>query len=644
MPRPRDDPNHTSDLSFYLLEGILLPGDDLTALLPVWRGNRAAEGSLFSPYDDQALLGTTFYNLAFDRSRQQLRLYELDVPEIPGLIEAPVRVSLSEDMPEYPDTVTFREGGFSVTLLWDGALELGQKYVIGNLMTPYMPMYQFYASELRRDRGLRTYTFESLIGRLNRFRPKADFVDNTGPFTVSQALERIFQRWQDEFEWFGYAPIPPLYLRVGGQLREPTIPVIILINEKDQPKKTMREWLDLFLAPFAGYSLRANAQNKLEIIPPPWVFNPPPIILTDEVVGNEYAVTETTQSIVNAATVRSQGYQFVEGQEVLERSAWRMKPLAFDPSDNRRVLGYPAPPRTWGPVPADIPSGYKDLGQSLVVYPELGGEVTFKVQKDPAASIATDTPMTLTLTLYRWGFQHSNLGPIFLGSVNHTANLALDGSEQLLWDAAGSGWAPGPPIPSPTYVDLRIYGRFVNDGIEIRLASKNLHEKRISFSTGVWDLGFLITVAGTAKKWQRSEKVEVGKWGYNEQTSPGLETSQERFGVRELEVNTSLYQLDADTCAAMAQSIVEERLNPGEYVDFNLVDPRALQPDDVGAVVRHPSGKQGILTRYEYEENHSSDTQRVRVRARIRVTKSVLSADLGLSYFDEATYDFGRYE
>jgi len=174
----------------------------------------------------------------------------------------PVRVHLGESLGG-----RFVDSDISFTYLSVAPLEVGDTHFIGAEITPNEPLRTFWITTKAEEAGLITYGGATLLSRLHS--TVAPEVVENGPFTPQEALEKILTSWRDAgHDWLVWEPIPSIGIRVESGIYIPTINALALFQDKDLAieQKTMRQWLEEFIAPFSDYYFRVTSAGKLQLV------------------------------------------------------------------------------------------------------------------------------------------------------------------------------------------------------------------------------------------------------------------------------------------------------------------------------------------------------------------------------------------
>src|SRR5690606_9437575 len=96
--------------------------------------------------------------------------------------------------------------------------------------------------------------------------------------TPAQALEFALSVWAETYPWLDWNPLPDLLLRTSDGPVELEVAALSLLQVEGR-SRSMRQLIDEMLSLFTGYVLRADADNKLTLVAPPWAAGGSPTVL-----------------------------------------------------------------------------------------------------------------------------------------------------------------------------------------------------------------------------------------------------------------------------------------------------------------------------------------------------------------------------
>lgn len=632
MPLPVTDPNHTSDRAFYLLEGVLLPGN---GLLPIWRGNRldAHNGSLFG-INNQALVGGPNYCLAFDLHRSELRLYEFSPSLAPDLIDAPVRLQLEESL-----TGPVVDASISFTLFNRGQLDRDAEYYIGSRLEPYATLYRFTVDTIDVNRGLVDYTGELYLRRLDRIPATRQVLlrPDEGPYTPKQCLEAILTTYD-----VNYVPLPELRLLGANGPFVIDIPGYAYFPPKAEEKTDPPSLLELIqraIAPFEGYYLRINPfTNQLMVTPPPWAVEATPGLTLNNADILDIDPGEIDPStVVNRCTVKSQGFDFTTDPVAV------MEPASFGfrgsfnvnqgSNPNFTVL-YPTPDELTG----------KRLNDAPIIAANVRRRGTVAIWPLQAQTVLGDQTLQVNWILTTWLYELATgqYGGTTGYPKSGSATIPLDGSSVELFKEI---LQLGVPI---SYGHIWVYAAWDAQAQGVRLDyDLYLYSQSIGFNgTGLSVYGVRVELAGLAKKLDRGDVV-VATFGETYDIAPGLSLSQSRYGIRQKTLDID-YQLTSDQAMAIAQNQVARGLNPKQVYRVRQAADMPVRPEHLGRRVYIPSPDgpgllEGVVRSWRYLEVHSTNRAEASSEFELEVTRNVFGDATNFTQYDEGIYGLSAY-
>jgi hypothetical protein len=510
----------------------------------------------------------------------------------------PVRVRLSEDA-----SGLFVDAGIELAFFPNVDLDLGQPYVINDELGSG-DLYRFTIAVDRLEGGLKAYTGETLMGRLDREYVREHVLQKgpEGGCTPTQALEVLLERLGVLYE----TPLPAFYLRTSTGLVEPKLVALTVAWGEDEEAPSVRSVLDEFFRPFTGYLFRASERDRLQVIAPWWASDPPggPSVTlnSSDVLQDGVSVVEDAGTVTNRAVVSSQGYAFVEGQPLTP-------PAYLDVTPGAAFVDLGAPP-----------AGRLDATSTLFIPFEEGALAEGSITVDCTLEV-TEVRSLGGETTYSKPYSFT-LDPGGSGAMDHTFNRGAFRSPMEITDY------------------FYVYFTTVNGRPGIRVTSW-VHQYPVDTFWGPAWVGYRILIDASGSKWTRSNEKTTGSWGeltQHQGASPGLSESLGFYGVREERVDTGVYQLDASTCLAMARSIVENNLNPDLLYTVRLAPPWRVRPSHVGRLVQLPDGRRGTVEAWEYQEGHSPASSQASVTARVRVENRLTATTESDDAYGTAAY------
>ncbi|GEM47220.1 hypothetical protein [Deinococcus cellulosilyticus] len=438
------------------------------------------------------------------------------------------------------------------------------------------PLYTYHPVTTRKEGDLVQVQGETLLSRLTRIYPGLRPSDNGGAgFTPREALAEIIGQWQQQFPWISLSPAATtveFYFRTSSpddplDFFLPSIRMLAL-DPDDQDSLSAYDILSQFFECFPGYVFRVNSLNELDIVAPSFLNIYPALLLTDSDLTPEQSEDVDASGVFNACSVESQGYTFVEDQDVM--------PPAFLTTDED----------VWEP-PGDKQN--------------LGGGVMWNV--DPDVIIGGSSIQIHTVnTIY---YEYNGFGS---GSQTqeHTDEftLPLDGSV-VTWEFE---WVISGPFGFPVRQYAHLSFRAVLDGGKLKGIAVNILDY-----VGLWPdaityryLAWKWALTATGTRYLKNNVTRTGSYLEDKTDLPGIAESREAYGLRKKTLNTGVFFIDdQETLNNMALSFVMTHMNPLRKVSLGQVAPYVVRPDHIGKPVVLPDGRTGTVLDWSYSEAHS---------------------------------------
>lgn len=567
----------------------------------------------------------------------------------------PVRVSLSEDA-----NGLFIDASIAVSFAPDDPIP--DRFAINDPFDGTVLYSVRSTNPQLKPSGVKTVQGETLLSRLARQRFREAILEPLA-FSGREALEWILLK-------AGVAhvnPIPEFLLRTGSSLENPTFGAIFIAWEKDEFAPTVRSVLEQFFSTFQGYGFRANADDVLEVVPPPWAVSVPALAITlDDIVEGTWSSAADDSSVVNYCEVRSQPWRFEPDQNlsdvgVLDAGAIGQRPFGAFAS----LVDL---------VPRDIlvpTSGYDDaktyVNGDAVLYSGVRYRCTVPGVTTSTGVKPTGDPMSGTNWEVSPKDDKTDLGTAADTGQVFTTELPLEdqalsqGDVKVNCDLFFSQFRPN-IFPSPynsgtvteevTVPDggtgtltYTVFGGFgvpaYDDTWEFRLTPDR---RALSITVRVrqnpqpvaaspsW-IAYRLTVQVGGNRWKQSSSTITARYGLQEHdaSTPGLATSREKYGSRELNLDLGLLDISVDTAQKIARSAVETNLNPDVLHTLSLASPYPVSNADLGRLVRLPNGQRGTLVAWQHNEAHEPTTSQFGVNVQVRVESPLVLPVVALS-------------
>lgn len=570
-------------------------------------------------------------------------------------IDDPVRVHLSEALQGI-----FVDARLELSFFGNIDLPLGSSYRIGDELSPGEDLYNFAVASRSESGGLVTYHGETLLSRLNRVIPDGTLVliagagDVPDPLTPSIALERVLDH-------FGipHGPVPDLLIRTPDGTLELHMPAFVFETRAEE-NANLLQLLEEFLAPFAGYRIRATAGNELDIAAPAWA-DPlaETLVLTQADLAPEGEATQSTEDIVNACTVTVQGFVFLEDQPIMQPVSLIVRGGS---STRRRTLGSP-----WSvgasTGPTDPSDGFLSiLNVSLprrtdVASHNGGNPLEWRSAVWPLADGVTSQPgQPITVDIELRVHRRTNDVDDGLQTINATAELPTDGSTVDIWQGMyahahvnprGDGGERGRGHIRARWDAAQFDGR---GGVVVDVGHQPFGNTWTI--VGNWWQVFAVEVLlnGTGTVWTRNPERTVVRFGYQQSDRdalPGLGESQELYELRPQELDMGWFDISEEDALAIARAVVEENYNP-KLVHHLRVVPNGptgyrARPWHLGRAVQLPDGSIGRAVSWSYDEAHTPASSSSWVQLQVEVPNPLTGERARRHHYGRAKYRVSRY-
>lgn len=359
------------------------------------------------------------------------------------------------------------------------------------------------------------------------------------------------------------------------------------------------------------------------------------------------------ESVINRAEVTVQGLEFTPDVQVMEPSAFILRGEAWRTPDAwRYLIG------AGTAVPGGVPVGFRELtveeaSSATLFWPLAAGLVT-----QPGSTITVQ----LQVEEHRdvWAAGGSPVPQFQTVELNHsdtvTVDLPVDGEEHLLYTCRYEKYGIG---VNNDFASGKIWGRFQggeSPGVILRIEQDpSMSGWTLIGGQAYFTYTLYARLNGTGTVFQRVGEKTTARFGYTLDGDaweggaivPGLAESQADYGVRELRVDSGIYQLPLATALQLARAIVEENLDPRRAWSLNIIpngtEGYRVQPDHLGRAVQLPWGEIGRVTGWTYDEIHAPASDQTRLTIDVEVTEPINRERAARTHFRSAQYRISQY-
>ena len=540
-------------------------------------------------------------------------------------------------------------------------LPLGSPIAFESVLRPGAPLYAFYPVRKLAEEALDQYAYETKLSRLSRTNPPAflrrapEVIENREALTGQEWLTALFGVWAGAFPWFTFKPVPRMLLNAPDGPLEPELAAMSVAQSEP---RSMRAILDDVLGVFVGYTLRVDADNDVVLVPPPW--HPDAANALELSYADLYTLPlgeVDALSVVNRATVRSQGWEFIEEQEVAPPSYLVRHSQSQPILTELHTTGAAAQGATYVPtqdLPEGLEAGYKltfvtPAGENVVV--TIASEASFNnngitTEPLPAAlpdrSVADFSPRDreeVGESLWRFG---SDEGGVLVGGdeLDITFHLRMYESDRVIrpsgyWDLTlqydvletvklkrqktqviERRHAQGPDMV------FRVALTWSERGVDVQV---------LYFSTGEpaedSRYAYRLDLNAHGAKWGRSQKTVSATWGEeNISELPGAQESRDTFGEITATLQSDTFPLDAEQCLQVARGLVAANLHPKKRyaLEQSTWNAFLIGGDVIGRKVRLPNGEEGVVESVDYADAFEFDAAFVASSFEVVVTEPLV--------------------
>lgn len=484
------------------------------------------------------------------------------------------------------------------------------------------------------------YRGRTNLGRINDAFPRAQVLRasdiSTWPdLNLREWLQWLVNAWEGEFPWLRFEPIPDLRFPIpGGEYGHSQGIVLmpaLVIPQDTGNRLSIRDILERLLSLIPS-ALRQTASGSLEIIPfygPDAPSEPALVLGLEDIIDLDRSKADPSQ-LYNRAVVTSRGWAFTPNQQLNEPSfavqSWFRRGFL----DDEDVI--PAN-RVEFPQPDSGLFAEGELGTQHFIHIAGGHEVTLEytvsIYSALAGSQSNPTPNNPSALIHE-------------GTENGTVTIFRDGMQQGF---QATVWVLFSPI---TYTWSF---RWIDDGLLISVRS---NARGSYFGTSLRLVASILQFDIVGEAFVQSNASVTGTFGLYQgkvpqDTLPGpggtnaLQTSEDLFGPRELQVSTDIFTLTPGQAQDIAQALVLHHINPRTIrrMEQSWWNGYRVKPDHIGRLIQLPNSEVGRLMTRTYQDDHTHHTLRSDIEV-VLTTPAVEIGDLLLTDSgDFLTFDDG---
>jgi len=605
-----------------------------------WTGDAFAQGG---SEPDSLAIGTT--SASVTKSNSSVFGQEVSLNLVPTYAQVRgsgrVRGSVSEDAGSLLDSVSVNaiDASVSETFLLDASLSSTSLTLFVEALSPGTNAAAYYPLPRQSTGFVNEYAGETILSRMTRVYPAPvmarveDYVtgsiytvDGEDFATPQTLLTQLFTDWAATYDWFEYATVPDLRLKVpdpgainGGDGIGNAIPAqytadatlgrvgaqVLFYPQTEDEKLTMRQILDELLSPFPGTVVRQNASGQLSIVPSygPDADTSPSVILTDK---DAYTVTTGQPSpdgIINRVTITSQPYTWTEDAGAYNESWFQLAHPGF--VDLGGTL------YTDGATP-----GAADLSGTIEGTPSQQSIQDWQ----PVSSRFVDTAGKVKLTTSSGVKQVSinfasetggNTGSFDLADITLTdLDIQNDAWQTIIYGTQGVAAVPN------GLLTVEIQGKYNPDLGTVSLKVGDRTDLNRTRGLAEEEYVVRVNIADASNVWQKDSASYTGTFGETTGDDPdvleggALAASVSAYGVRETSYDVTGYGIkDNALLNEMAQAYVRDAINPklNRTVDQSVWRAFAIKFSDMGKIIELPSGEQGRLINRSYVDDFGTN-------------------------------------
>lgn len=127
---------------------------------------------------------------------------------------------------------------------------------------------------------------------------------------------------------------------------------------------------------------------------------------------------------------------------------------------------------------------------------------------------------------------------------------------------------------------------------------------------------YLIKIKTRGSKFQKSNTTSKAVFG--DDSTPSLTASRAAYGVRSKSISIGAFKLEIDALLSIAQSVVEQNLQPPNEFKGNLCPPFRLSNDALGQLIQLPDGTLGTLEAWQHSESYQAGSSQTSTAVKIR--------------------------
>lgn len=518
---------------------------------------------------------------------------------------------------------------------WSTPIESGDPLAFVEWCRPDEVAFQYYAARNRNMEMRVSVAGETVMSRLDRTIPPAIMISAAaipgnvdGTVTAQQAIQYIFDQWEQTYDWFGAEPVPDLriltdaavgnerefyiYNPTAGVLRAAAIVIPQTMDGDRDERVSMRDIIEQFLQIFPGTIIRANSEGRVELVPRigPDVQAVPKALSWRDITAISDGEGDP-RGIVNQASVEMQGWQFQEEQVLMPPT----HTVFYNPDFglHEGALDEYVPENS-----EPLPNGearqfdvFADPSEGITVNAEL---LAYTGGSPASTSLNLEATVARTLTLnegdvvqqqFSWNIFNVDTVRVTVTFArrNNTISVTFDPATRVRFG------------PNP-FVGMR-YGAYSLELTEVSGHGYTRGNRRI-----------------TARFGYSPDDVLPDAEGGN-----AVANSIAVFGERSATIQSTIFQLDAEQAQALARGYVMTNINPRTIreVRQSLWNAYPVRFEDMGRYVQLPNGEVAVVESRDYSDVSTMDSFASSSTFLAAVSHSVLDSGTPWLLFDNGT-------